>query len=230
MNNDQDDVCLRFLFFLSLISLHTFFHQSSEFGFFLDITRFRNSTLLPLPFGHHSRPAPALLCAVYLWGIHLSDSSPYAPQEPVYLTRALQQAANGLSGDHPHRILHGIQAEILLCIYFFRNGRLLEGKYHASAAVSLAISSGFNKIRSSQPNLGYTQSVLPPPQDSVEEGERINAFWTVLTVNNCWAVALGSPSNISYTNVQIDTPWPLDIEQYDPAVCTSLFSALFCVC
>jgi hypothetical protein len=54
---------------------------------------------------------------------------------------------------------------------------------------------------------------MPLPMDATEEAERINAFWTVLTLNNCWTTADGSPSNIAYADpdVGIDTPWPSDI-------------------
>jgi hypothetical protein len=47
----------------------------------------------------------------------------------------------------------------------------------------------------------------------MEEYERVNAFWAVLTMKNCWTTADGSPSNISYTvpDARIDTPWPADI-------------------
>ncbi|KAJ7105905.1 hypothetical protein C8R44DRAFT_806264 [Mycena epipterygia] len=52
--------------------------------------------------------------------------------------------------------------------------------------------------------------------DALEEGERISAFWSVLTLNNCWAGMDGSPSNVAYGpgGLQIDTPWPLEARHY----------------
>ncbi len=40
-----------------------------------------------------------------------------------------------------------MQAELLLAIYFFCLGRYLEGRYHANAAVSLAVSCGLHRIK-----------------------------------------------------------------------------------
>lgn len=59
-----------------------------------------------------------------------------------------------------------------------------------------------------------TPRALPPALDTIDEGERINAFWTVLIVNNYWVIAHGSPSAISY-DMPIDTPWPLEMTEYD---------------
>jgi hypothetical protein len=126
--------------------------------------------------------------------------------------------------------LHALQAEILLAYYFFRNGRFLEGKYHSSAAASLAISGGLDKIRSAQESpptvnfVGTRSCALPPTRDTVDEGERINGFWVTLILDKCWSVALGSPSN--FTNdealgTRIDTPWPLDNSAYEQ-VCNSV--------
>lgn len=181
----------------------------------------------PLPIGHHSRPAPALLSAAYLWGVHLSQSETFKPHEHVFLSRALQHSASNLTTDHPSKVLHGLQAEILLCLYFFRAGRLLEGKYHSSAAVSIIISTRMHKIRSMQdlqtpPYVAFGErALLPPSADAIEEGERILGFWTVYALHNCWSIALGSPMPLPFDahGAQIDTPWPLDVDQYGHVCC-----------
>ncbi|KAF5344291.1 hypothetical protein D9758_012320 [Tetrapyrgos nigripes] len=211
--------------------LQSFLPHSMEFGFFLNIARFRDSALLPLPLGHYARPAPALLSTVYLLGMHLlagsskTDSHNYGAQENAFLSRALLHVANVLSSSHPHRILHGIQSEILLSTYFFRAGRILEGKYHLTAATSLTLGAGFHRIRSG--NAGISSSLnllsvatpfLPAPADHIEEGERINAFWTTFALCNTWTVAIGSPlSSVVFEShgSKIDTPWPLDMHQYE---------------
>ncbi|KAJ7143488.1 Zn(2)-Cys(6) binuclear cluster domain-containing protein [Mycena crocata] len=195
--------------------IHTFLHHSSQFGFFLNVQNFREAVM-----GRSGqRPAAVLLDVVYLWAIHLSGSEEFTIYEPHYLSRALRTAVDSLSGTRSHNtVLHSIQAEVLLAHYFIQNTRFLEGKYHLSAAVSLVISSGLHRIRSADSYavsgpLGPAFSALPPARDEIEESERINGFWTVLTLNNCWTTADGSPSNISYTvpDARIDTPWPLDI-------------------
>lgn len=54
---------------------------------------------------------------------------------------------------------------------------------------------------------------LPSAADAVDEGERINAFWTVLIVNNYWVASHGSPSAMP-CDVPVDTPWPLEMSEY----------------
>jgi hypothetical protein len=167
-----------------------------------------------------------LLNTVYLWGLHLSQSDAFRNHESTFLSRALQHTSNALSSSHPQKFLHALQAEILLASYFFRNGRFLEGKYHSSAAASLAISGGLNKIRSVQNSpliAGFVGdgSRLPPPRNAVDEGERINGFWATLFLDKCWFVALGSPSNFTDDDAlgtRIDTPWPLEHSAYEQVV------------
>ncbi|KAJ7019721.1 Zn(2)-Cys(6) binuclear cluster domain-containing protein [Mycena alexandri] len=196
--------------------VHNFLHHSSQFGFFLNVHNFAEAAM-----GRSGqRPASVLLDAVNLWAVHLSGSDDYTAYESSYLSRALRTAVEALSSTHFNTVLHSIQAEVLLSQYFLRNTRFLEGKYHLSAAVSLVLSSGLHRIRSADSYavggpLGPAFQTLLPPRDALDEAERINAFWTVLTLNNCWTTADGSPSNISYTTVpdaRIDTPWPLDID------------------
>lgn len=182
----------------------------------MDLTRFTAAIM-----GGNQSISPALRDTVYLWGAHLSTSPNISVFHTTFASRALQSTAQALSGPHSRKVVQLIQAEVLLAHYFFRNARILEGKYHTSAAVSLVLSAGLHKIRSPEsqavvPLLGL-DSILEPPLDAVEEGERINAFWTVLILNNCWTTADGSPSNLSYgaPGSRIDTPWPLDITTYN---------------
>lgn len=49
-------------------------------------------------------------------------------------------------------------------------------------------------------------------------GERLDAFWTVFTMDRAWAVVLHSPTIISdddHVGAQVDSPWPLDMESYE---------------
>lgn len=136
------------------------------------------------------------------------------------------------------QLVSAIQAEVLLARYFFNLGRLLEGRFHANAAVSLAISCGMHRIAfGAQPpptsSATGARSViggltaassssgmfdLAPARDPVELGERVRLFWEVYTLDRCWSVALGSPCVLTddeESGTQIDTPWPKEMEEYD---------------
>ncbi|KAG7453179.1 uncharacterized protein BT62DRAFT_50144 [Guyanagaster necrorhizus] len=201
---------------VTLVDKFLFF--ASEFGFFLHPARFRASALLSSPIGHRSRPLPALLTTVYLWGTKLSGSSTSTEIERTLLARALSQVSGSLAGNHPHKIIHTIQTEYLLAYYFFSSGRFLEGKYHVTTSVSLAVSSKIDKIRSDQID-PRENLVLPAAQDPIEEGERVDACWSMIILDKCWAVALASPTNnicpSDDPKMQVDTPWPLEIEDYE---------------
>ncbi|KAJ7258415.1 hypothetical protein B0H12DRAFT_443877 [Mycena haematopus] len=190
--------------------VHNFLHNASCFGFFLDTQAFHdavtssNGRTLP----------PVLLNVMYLWGVHLSNDARITVYEPAFLANALGRTAGSLQGTHPRTVLHSVQASILLAHYFLRNARTLQGRYHTSAAVATALSAGLHQIRSR--DRPPAAEALPPPTDPVEEGERIAACWSVLTLNNCWAGVDGAPSNVTYGSggLTIDTPWPLEGRDY----------------
>ncbi|KAJ7921427.1 hypothetical protein B0H13DRAFT_154919 [Mycena leptocephala] len=196
--------------------VHNFLHHASCFGFFLDAQAFHDAITssdgLQLP--------PVLLNVMYLFGVHLSQDARITAYEPAFLAHALRSTAGSLSGTHPRTILHRLQASVLLAYYFIRNKRFLEGKYHTSAAVSIAVSAGLHRIRAPPEHdpVGTRplSDGLLPANGAAEEGERISAFWNVLNLNNCWAGTDGSPSNVSYgeSGLKIDTPWPLDRSDY----------------
>ncbi|KAJ7288140.1 Zn(2)-Cys(6) binuclear cluster domain-containing protein [Mycena rebaudengoi] len=193
--------------------IHKFLHHSSQFGFFLNIQRFRDAYLGI----SDQRLDDRLLDVVHLWAIHISGSEKLAQHEASYLARALQPAA---IDPRKNDIVHSIQAEVLLAYYFVENTRFLEGKYHVSAACSLVISSGLHQTSSGHSNPSSRQGVhaLAPPRDAIQESERINAGWAVGILNNCWTTADGSPSNVGYTaaDARVDIPWPLDINGFQP--------------
>ncbi|KAK0455253.1 uncharacterized protein EV420DRAFT_590404 [Desarmillaria tabescens] len=203
---------------IKVVLLDKFLFFASEFGFFLHPTRFRTSALQPAPIGHPSRPLPALLTTAYLWGSKLSGSSTPTEIEKALLARSLSQVSSSLAGNHPQKVIHTIQTECLLAYYFLSSGRFLEGKYHITNAVSLAVSSRIDKIRSDQIDPREI-TALRAAQDPIEEGERVDACWNMIILDKCWAVALASPTNLVCPSddprVQVDTPWPLDIEGYE---------------
>jgi hypothetical protein len=101
------------------------------------------------------------------------------------------------------------------------NGRIMEGSYHASTAVALALQWGLHKQGSERRDVGTGLEgsfTLPPAQDTIERGERILAFWQVFCLDRCWSAALHRPSLISDGPgglSSIIVPWPQDIIEYE---------------
>lgn len=207
--------------------IETFLPHATEFGFFLDILSFHRSAILRQPFGHPERPTPALLTTVYLWGAHLSRPQP-PPQvdEHALLIRALHHVVTDTLGEHPKRILHTIQAEVLLAAYYFRTTRFLEAKARLGSAVSLVLTTQMHRLRSSHyplfSPLGISNNMVPVfqhnPQTSIDEGEHINGFWAVFSLHKMISFALDPAGGIcgalEAPGLQIDTPWPFDSHDY----------------
>ncbi|KLO16068.1 hypothetical protein SCHPADRAFT_870268 [Schizopora paradoxa] len=230
---------------ISNLLIKEFISRAPRLGFALNIPRFLAS--LNLPTLHPLRPHAALLHVIYLWSVHLSSNSELVQHEHVFLQRAvlaLQDAiGSGTANDATiaQKRLHAMQAEVLLAIYFFCLGRYLEGRYHANAAVSLAVSCGLHRIKPELLFSAPAQAVpgslsaftnfaalgaigelglfdLAAPADVIELGERINAFWAVFCVDKCWSTAVGSPSFLvddATSGTRIETPWPLNSEDYE---------------
>lgn len=59
--------------------------------------------------------------------------------ESVFLARAINHMFQDLCGEHPRKVLHTIQAQILISLYMLTSARPVEGIYHSSVSVSLAI-------------------------------------------------------------------------------------------
>ncbi|KAJ7304859.1 hypothetical protein DFH08DRAFT_1055255 [Mycena albidolilacea] len=195
--------------------------------FFLRPSQFRESALLILPFGHQDRPSPALLTAVYLWGSVLCGVTPndtYTPDS--FLACVLQNIPQDLArmDGNPQLVVETIQAEVLLSLYFLHIADPVRGRYHASAAASIAFGADLHLIRSPQHHPIYPpftlHAPLPPEQNTAEESIRIGAFWAAIIVNNLWAGVAGSPSPIPYT-INVDSPWPSS--SYAGATITKFF-------
>lgn len=168
--------------------------------------------------GNFSRPIPALMTTVYLWAIHFSGKQSMLKHQGALLARALSQVSTSLTGSHPQRVTQSLQTEVLLAYYFLSYGRFVAGRYHMSAAISIGMGAGLNKIRSSSLE-GIPITALAVTLDAIEEGERVDGCWTSLFLDKAWAVALASvphctcPAQVEHT--QLDTPWPLEQEGYE---------------
>ena len=229
--------------YLLASSVDTFLLHAYTFGFFLDTSQLLTTTTLLESTGncdHHQNPTSCLRLCIHLIGTHLCgafhtgpDAATYRQREDALLLMALRETAVGLSAVHPQRYLHTIQADTLLSYYFFHSGQLVEAKRHASSAASLVLACGFHNLGSSNwesqsrsSAIGFGPSGTTPMQrsrNSVEEGERIGAFWTVFTLYRNIASAVNPASEIcgvfDTPGLQIDTPWPLDMDSYKE-VCT----------
>ncbi|THU93922.1 hypothetical protein K435DRAFT_756926 [Dendrothele bispora CBS 962.96] len=216
----------------------------------------------PLPFGDPSRPCRALLNSVYLWGIHLSSNESLIAQcESIFLRRALRQVALDLSSAltsgtesspsdsnvNSRTILETIQAEVLLAYYFWRTNQFMEAEFHVNGAISLCLSIGLHKVRSSRfwqeplvlgvvegraREIGGFDSTLSRQTSRVnpyEEVEKINGFWTVFCLSRLLSIDLGKASGcfgwLDYPANGIDTPWPAGWEDFRP-VCFFLFFSI----
>ncbi|CDO73351.1 hypothetical protein BN946_scf185008.g114 [Trametes cinnabarina] len=198
-------------------SVRQFVQHATEFGFFLHIDRF-----LDRVFSSGATPSNSLrilLNVVYLVGAKLSSNPQVQAQEQAYLARALHHLPAALPED-PRGALYVMQAEVILANYFYNASRQLEGAYHMNAAVSIAMASKLHMIRSARRSRSAADTTtyrLPPPADTLEEGERINGFWTVFILDRCWAVATGSApafTDDEANGTRIDTPWPLELASY----------------
>ncbi|KAJ6593230.1 hypothetical protein B0H19DRAFT_14934 [Mycena capillaripes] len=208
--------------------LQTFRPHASEFGFFLDWNRFLQTTVHSIFPDAPIRTSSALLYAMYMWGAHLASDSQL---ELHYKHKALQSAAAELT---PRSFLYTIQAEVILSHYFFRGGHFLEARAHTATAVALALGGGLHQIRSlNQPDAPMIEITedndqaihLRAPADALEEGERINGFWAVFMLQKNLSVALEPAARVCGVfeagGMQIDTPWPLEIEDYKQGLLTS---------
>jgi len=205
-------------FLLTADRISAFLPYASEIGFFLDTSNFYKSVMSTSP--SIRPPCPALLHTVLLLAAQITrPQSVTADMKVDLLSHAVNSTSQTLSSDHPDKVLHAIQAHVLLAQYFFLSGRKLEGRYNVTMAVSLVLATRLHRIRSREEACSVSSSTygtntmatgLASPRDAGEEAERINAFWTVLSLNSCWTTLEGTTSSLAYwePRVRVDTPWP----------------------
>ncbi|KAJ7214893.1 hypothetical protein GGX14DRAFT_609672 [Mycena pura] len=193
--------------FLSRFAQHQFF--------FLDPTELRIAVrVVGSVHPHCDILSRGLLNAVFLWASRISQNlfveSHYSPADLVARTVSAI-AGDTMLIDSCRRTLQVIQAEVLLSLYYMEAGHFLQGSYHCAAATSLAFSIGLHQ-------LGYPSypGPFPPeilrhfhPMDTVNarSTELLNAFLSVVILNNYWVVSCGVPSSIP-SGTTISTPWP----------------------
>lgn len=208
--------CLLELSGLFFGSLNSFVAHALSFGVFLNMPRF----LARLSAASEENPLPPVISyAVHLVGLVTCRDSQFKNQETQILSLLIQSLSTAVSHIHPTEVLYILQAEVLLSNYFFHQDRRLEGEYHITAAVAIVLSSKLHQLGQASPSgspRATDPSPLPPAADAIEQGERINAFWAVVTLDRCWSIALGAQSALGRTDMtRITTPWPLDMADYE---------------
>ncbi|TDL17534.1 hypothetical protein BD410DRAFT_901408 [Rickenella mellea] len=168
---------------------------------------------------HPSYPVPSLLNSIYIWALRLSNLDDFIKLEPQYVTKTTLALTEAVGSRDSKTRLHTLQAEVLIANYFFCMGRTVEARYHASAAITMALSCGLHQLtgRNTPPNLSLVGSAriqpLAPARDGIEQRERVNLFWAVFILDKCWSTAVNSPSMLceeGESGVQITTPWSVD--------------------
>jgi hypothetical protein len=166
--------CYVYNTYLLLCRLRYFVPHATAVGFAMPMDRFRTS--LGLPMLHPSRPHPALVHAVILWSLRLSQDPNLMQHEYLFFQRAILALQNAIGGGaeldvgrfqtlNPARTdtrlksmqdlsvsrrrIDAIQAEGLLTSYLNNLGRIVEGEQHACAAASLTIVCGLHRLQRS---------------------------------------------------------------------------------
>ncbi|KZT34379.1 hypothetical protein SISSUDRAFT_1131882 [Sistotremastrum suecicum HHB10207 ss-3] len=139
--------------------------------------------------------SPSLKNAIYMVGARFSSSH----LETSFLPSSLHALSSGLA--RGESVLDAIIASCILALYFFINGRLLEGHYHASAAVTLVLQCGIHQI--DKPYVTETSfstvrdTRLGPVRAPAERVLRMRIFWQVFYLDRCWSVAIGMSPGLS---------------------------------
>lgn len=181
-----------------------------QLGIELDLALIRDSLSLADAEQHH----PVLLNALYLWACFLSRPGPLAHSEPHYLRATLDSLNDALQ--HSTRLMDTIQATCLLSLYFYSVGRITEASYHQGAAASLAVRWELHRAPVTKMPTGGCFS-LNAPKDTVEEGQRICAFWMVYNLDRCWSTVMNRLPCIpadQTSSLLVDVPWPQPVEDY----------------
>ncbi|KDQ08838.1 hypothetical protein BOTBODRAFT_555615 [Botryobasidium botryosum FD-172 SS1] len=181
------------------------------------VKRFLDSLELPPEQGPH----PALLNAMYLIACHFSTSRTLSGCETLFLSRVQKHLAQALA--HSDRLFDFILAAGLLSRYYSFKGRLLEAHSTGVTVTRFALGCGLHKIKTREWKKVAQESektrtqgralLIPQPKDSVELGERINAFWMLYINDRIISIGTGLPNAIS--DDDIETVWPAPMEAFE---------------
>ncbi|KAL1407328.1 hypothetical protein Q8F55_006750 [Vanrija albida] len=183
------------------------FLEHATLFFEMSIPRFRYR----MTFADRRRPNQALLNAMYLWATRISNSPQMVNMEKHFFEQSVKALDSSTSS--VDRLIDSVRAAMLLAAYSHSSGRHHEGWCLAGLATRLVLSCGLHRIPScvhrpeppKNPFLRNRFFLLPPPDDAVELGERIHAFWAVFAIDRCGALATGYSAGIR--DEDITTPF-----------------------
>ncbi|KAJ7614893.1 hypothetical protein FB45DRAFT_936341 [Roridomyces roridus] len=150
-----------------------------------------------------------LSCVLHLWINHIGHAEAN-DHDRTLLAFARGQLNNISELEDPVGVLQTMQAVLLLSLYFLDVAHLGLGRYYCAIATSLAFTARLHRLGSppqtSFPSFAFSDR-LPMPTTIEQRREMIDAFWSVVILNNYWVAASGLPSFIP-CDVSIITPWP----------------------
>ncbi|KAL7414128.1 hypothetical protein BDY24DRAFT_414809 [Mrakia frigida] len=178
-----------------------------------------------------SRPAPALLFAIYTAASRFSPNAEIRDLEDTFLALTRRHLEIGIGSYSDQRLVHCIQGSTLLSSYFYSKSRYLEG--WVQGGTSLRISQACRLHRLSAAEISFAMRcfaegapvqsepaawsstwpsvALSPPKDGVELGERVWAFWVAFILDQTGSIATGRSG---LDHAQIETPFPRPLEDY----------------
>ncbi|KAJ7204272.1 hypothetical protein C8J57DRAFT_1619097 [Mycena rebaudengoi] len=176
--------------------LAVFTPHAFECGFFLYAPRFVTSVLqgdsLDIANGS-AHPSPALVNAVYMWASVFADKT--ISVQTQFLERSLFHLTRNVANSSSPELLDTLQTELLLSLYFFRSGKVLEAKSRLGSACCLAVH-GRLHLMGSQSDF---QPIL----------SRVTAHST-----ETFAIVVQASSthgDLDDGTGEITTPWPVDM-------------------
>lgn len=211
-----------------------FLQRNEDFHFYLDKTRFLLSLDSPQPDCPHS----SLLNAIYLLGCHFTNQPEWTVHEPMFLSRAREALLASLA--HSDRLFDFLMASNLVAYYLYRTGRFLEGHHQTAGASRFAVSCGLHQIvspvlednqpessrsiRASAPwsvsdmSVRRPGSMLTPPRNGLELGQRIIVFWQTYLLDKLGSAVTSLPGSLpdeADPLTEILTAWPRTLEEYE---------------
>ncbi|KDQ15275.1 hypothetical protein BOTBODRAFT_65632 [Botryobasidium botryosum FD-172 SS1] len=206
--------------------MNIFLRYRMQFGLEVNMTRF--VARLTLPPSHPNSIHPALLNAMYLLACVYTTSPDIQALEPQFLAETRQHLPTALA--EVDRLFDYLIASVLIARYYNHRTRSLEGHLAIASAARFSVGCGLHKIRSrsyDEMKVELATSLLGPPKDMIELGERINTFWGIFTIDKRTSIAMNLPS--AYSDEEIETVWPIPMECYEMEYiqalpCTSLRS------
>lgn len=171
-------------------------------------------------------PHPCLLNAIYLLACYFTtlDHRPaywLGEHEAVFLSRAQLALMDSLAMSD--RLMDFIQASSLVAAYLIHRGRYLEGYHVHCGTARFALSCGMDRISKHDvssldmdPAPPYIQQpmLLAEPEDAVELGDRLLAFWHIYWHDKVFCILLGFLPALPHDDT-IDSVFPREVEEYE---------------